>query len=116
VSIIVRENKTIRGVICSLLICIFALGITPRILLHDLVADHDDISFQCNNEPGTHFHKSGYNCHIENFAAESPFTDVSRDLSVIPPNYCTVLKSVICNQIFPEPVVYFELRGPPFTA
>jgi hypothetical protein len=112
----VKESKTIRKILSSFLICLFAFGITPKVILHDLVADHVDFSFSAQKDSGPNIHISGFNCQIENFVAESPFTDNCQELAVIPATYYTVLKSQLYNRIFSQPIFYSELRGPPFAA
>jgi hypothetical protein len=107
-----EKHSFIKKLVSSFFLCLLTLSITPRIILHDLVADHrDGLSGSSTN--GTELFQAGFNCHFENFVAESPFTptiEVSIDvpLSSFPP-----VDSIYLTHYFSQHEFFADLRGPP---
>lgn len=68
-----NTRYNIRTAVASLLLLLFALGITPRQLLHDVITSHTDLSISA--PPGKHASlcKTGFNCDCLDLVAESPF-------------------------------------------
>ncbi len=56
------------------LLLVFIFSIVPRIHLHELVADHSDISYHQPTKEKI-FSEAGINCHFDKLAAESPFVN-----------------------------------------
>jgi hypothetical protein len=105
---------TIRSVISFILLCVFAIGITPKQVLHDALTNHQHIP---NKEKGgLSVAKDRYNCDEENFVAESPF--VAQDCSHIICQHSAFLfkpSIFLSSYSFIHPF-FFELRGPPALA
>ncbi|NML20601.1 hypothetical protein HHL16_06935 [Pseudoflavitalea sp. G-6-1-2] len=110
-----RKQWLKRG-ISAVLVLLFALSITPKKVLHDLLVDHqDDIAYHLKSAPL--IIKSGFHCDTENQVAESPFTTTA---TVILPQPA-LITFITHNE---KPVVglhavsafHYSLRGPPATA
>jgi hypothetical protein len=108
-----RKNNVIRSVLATLMLAVFAFSVTPKILLHNLVADHKDTPIKSNYSNQEQFSKAGFNCNCDNLVVESPFVNdfIPVDLSIA--------KQFAKQQTFFRDnsnslhYFYFELRGPP---
>ena len=101
--------------ISLMLLVLFALSITPKKTLHDILVHHqDDIVNTLHQESS--ITKSGYHCDTENWVAESPFTgEQQTTLPAQPlPAFIQVNDAVIAS-LHSLPVLYAALRGPPAT-
>jgi hypothetical protein len=105
------NNSTIRTYFAALILVVFAYSITPKIVLHNLVANHIDKSKVLNNDI-TELSASGFNCKCDNLVAESPFV----------PGEAIAYNSVsFIDSIYVLPTVaistyaktFSKLRGPP---
>lgn len=106
-----KSVATIRSIISLFLLCVFALGITPKQVLHDMLTSHQHIPGKEKN--GASFNKDRFNCNDENFVAESPF--VEQDCTIIvqmPSAFQVNAKFFFTSYSFLHPF-FFELRGPP---
>ena len=56
-----------------LLLFIFALGITPKKILHTLFANHKDSTTVILVEKAQQFSKAGFSCNCNDLVAESQF-------------------------------------------
>jgi hypothetical protein len=100
-------------VLAAFMLAVFAFSITPKILLHNFVANHKDTPFTSNFEKTAQFHKAGFNCSCDNLVVESPFTD---DFSPVQITVQTFFPSRIARDInnFRNGYhFYLTLRGPP---
>ena len=109
-----KSQKIIRGTISIILLVVFALGITPKQVLHDILTDHEHVPHVGN--AGAWLGKDRYNCDDENFAAESPFVlQISVEF-----NHLQAAWQVSKSCYFPSysflHLFFFELRGPPSLA
>lgn len=59
--------------ISLMLLLLFALSITPKKTLHDILVHHQDEIVNCHQQEAA-VSKSGYHCDTDNWVAESPFT------------------------------------------
>lgn len=94
----------------------FAFSITPKKLLHDLVANHKDTkSLSAKPDSGLpHISKAGFHCQCEQLVVETPFLHGNAVLSlwIVP----------LIAARYDQPVISFysvkdtssRLRGPPF--
>ncbi|QEC42189.1 hypothetical protein [Pseudobacter ginsenosidimutans] len=113
VAIFLRDGKQwlSRG-ISTLLLLLFALSITPKKILHDLIVHHeDDISYHTAATPG--FVKSGFHCDTDNNVAESPFTSGDPVTISKPPVEFISFNDVVNSSLHSITAFYFSLRGPP---
>ena len=96
------------------MLVIFALSITPKKLLHDLVANHRDkqaLSFADNST--SQINRAVFNCHCDNLVAESSFTDDYSPIIFLTPGVFAKRSSspVVC--FYATRHFIFGLRGPP---
>jgi len=57
------------------MLALFALGITPKILIHSLVAGHKDTAVSRNPDKADKYGTAGFHCTVDNLVLESPFVD-----------------------------------------
>jgi hypothetical protein len=96
-----KLNQTIKRVIAVLLICIFAISITPVFFIHTLFAAHDD-NRNSTKSTGYQLTAGGFNCRCDDFVAEGQFLNDASIISIISTKNFSVY-----NHFF------FTLRGPP---
>jgi hypothetical protein len=95
------------------MLAVFVFSVTPKILLHNLVADHKDSPIKSNLSDKHQFSKAVFNCNCDNLVVESPF------VNDVLPVYLAVQKLFVRQQTFFRNNFsflhhfYFELRGPP---
>ncbi|MFL5788708.1 MAG: hypothetical protein ACJ748_11690 [Flavisolibacter sp.] len=104
---------TIKKLLSSLLIFLLALGLTPKILLHNFLADHKDSCFDNHSLKGDQVTKEGYNCSFENLVAESPFISEDLIIETSQPEANTRHISFTLTDYLLHLSHYAELRGPP---
>ncbi|MEO5945130.1 MAG: hypothetical protein ABIP30_05300 [Ferruginibacter sp.] len=107
---------TIRRIISAFLIVVFALSITPVIVLHNLTANHTDISYADKNQKSNQVSKAGINCNCINFVAEAQFlNDFAIINTAIPQSFLPI--HIFYKESFLSRGNFFaELRGPPLSA
>ena len=96
------------------MLVIFALSITPKKLLHDLVANHRDkqaLSFADNST--SQINRAVFNCHCDNLVVESPFTDDYSPIIFINPAVFAQHKLLPVADFCSARHLLFGLRGPP---
>ena len=97
------------------MLVLFGFSVTPKLLLHSLLAHHKDISSRSVSK-NTEITTSGFHCDVENLVVESPFLFENITVSFNTPvvfakyqnkpthNFCSTENLVSC------------LRGPPSIA
>lgn len=113
VAIFLRDRKQwLGGSISTLLLLLFALSITPKKILHNLIVHHeDDISYHTVATPG--FVKSGFHCDTDNNVAESPFTSGDPVAIPKPPVEFVSFNDAVNGSLHSTTAFHFSLRGPP---
>jgi hypothetical protein len=108
-----RKNYIIRNVLATLMLAVLAFSVTPKILLHNLVADHKDTPIKSNCSNQEQFSKAGFNCNCDNLVVESPFVNdfIPVDLSIA--KQFVQQQTFFKNNFHSLHYFYFELRGPP---
>ncbi len=92
----------------------FALGITPKQVLHDALTNHQHTA--AKEKAGAWVNKDRFNCDDENLVAESPFVDLACAIIVpVPPAFSANTNVRVTSYSFLHPF-FFELRGPPSVA
>jgi hypothetical protein len=66
------KNLTIKTALATLIFIVYAYSITPKIYLHNLVANHVD-NCKVLKANATEFSAIGFSCKCDNLVAESPF-------------------------------------------
>jgi hypothetical protein len=106
----------IRKIAAVFLLLLFAFCITPKMLLHELIADHKDTPFTSNNSSSQQFEYSGFRCNCDNLVVESPFVNYYITQEVVFPKFNSNHSDFFAtNPVFSHSF-YFELRGPPSAA
>ena len=95
------------------MLAVFAFSVTPKILLHDLVADHKDSPRSHNNSKEQQFSKKGFNCNCDNLVVESPFLINYTEIDITTTQKFSEQQVEYTNDFHSLDYFYFELRGPP---
>jgi len=98
------------------MLALFALSVTPRIVIHALVAHHTDTHLSLDQEKTGQLNKAGFHCPIDNLVVESPFLDysVSIDVGILPLFPAHQPSPLEHHHSFSHFI--FGLRGPPAIA
>lgn len=104
---------TIRPFLAALVLCVFSLALTPKRLLHNLVADHKDTSCKILAKEKIHLSNAGVNCPCDNIVALSPFEEVDIMPVLTAPIFFIKHEKEYVNPHFHSIHYFFELRGPP---
>ena len=91
---------------------LFLLSITPKIFLHDLIANHKD-SYYSLSSTETQVTKKGIHCDCNSLVVVSPFLNESNSVSLTPPDYFVKYNCTLCNSFYSVNSYVFSLRGPP---
>ena len=109
------RKPIIRTLGSILVLLTFTFSITPKILLHSLVAHHKDIHSNIGGKTD-HLTTAGYHCDSESQVVVLPYLDL--------PAYCPQdfvfyfppFQSMEGDQIYPAGHFIFGFRGPPANA
>lgn len=104
----------IRKVLAVFVLLLFAFCITPKMLLHDLIADHKDTPFTSSNSSNQQFEYSGFRCNCDNLVVESPFVYYHISQEIIHPEFRPDHSDFFSSNPLVSCAFYFELRGPPY--
>jgi hypothetical protein len=109
----VAKIQYIRKILAAFMLVMFAFSITPKLLLHDLIANHRDTPLKNNKDKTACIDVAGFNCSCDNLVVESPFVnDVISTEATIPVNYALHIESAM-KRINSVNQFYFQFRGPP---
>ncbi|HVM87856.1 MAG TPA: hypothetical protein VMT76_06680 [Puia sp.] len=95
------------------MLIVFAFSVTPKILLHNLVADHRDTPLAHNYSHDQQVSKTGFNCNCDNLVVESPFVNNIDRIDVKITRNFSEQYIAYTNYFISLHQVYFTLRGPP---
>jgi len=94
---------------------LFALGITPKVVIHTLVANHKDTHLASDHGKTDQFNKAGFHCTIDNLVVESPFLNSLLSIeSELPKCFAAKTLSPYKDHLSFSHFI-FGLRGPPAT-
>lgn len=105
-------NQTIKKIIGVLLICIFAISITPVFFVHTLFAAHKDNKGSTKTS-GYQLSAGGYNCKCDDFVAEGQFLNNASVISIISTKSFSVYNFPFGYSFLSQHHFFFSLRGPP---
>ena len=110
------KNKIIRKTSALFLLVLISLATTPKLVLHNIFANHRDSSFQLGKEGHSNLANAAINCHIQDLVVEAPFinhsiTEFSTPVVSFKLPFSETVASLLSLTEF-----YFELRGPPAIA
>lgn len=108
-----RKNIIIRSVLAVLMLAVFAFSVTPKILLHNLVADHKDTPIKSNHSNQEQYSKAGFNCNCDNLVVESPFVNDFFPVQLSIAKQFAQQQTFFRNNFNSLHHFYLELRGPP---
>lgn len=112
VAIFSQGKQWLRRSISAVLLLLFALSITPKKVLHDILVHHqDDISYHHEGSPT--IIKTGFHCDTENNVAESPFTGEEPVSFPEPLPVFISFNDAVSSSIHSADIYHFLLRGPP---
>ncbi|OQP39801.1 hypothetical protein A4H97_16390 [Niastella yeongjuensis] len=108
------NHSTIQRVLSGFLLVLFAFSITPKKVLHDLVANHRDThSKACADHITTKIVKAGFNCNTEDLVVESPFIENNCTIDLPEPPALSLIFSERPENFYYFHQIFAELRGPP---
>jgi len=103
----------IKKIASAVLLVVFAFSITPAIVFHNWLADHADTVKKAACSRGEQLGKKTFNCHCDHIVAESPFTDISKEMLFATDLLFSPEKVEKTIAYLSSPQSYFLLRGPP---
>ena len=112
--ITVGQIDTIRKWTACLLLVLFAVSITPKVIFHDVLAGHKDgLVCQDTDKSAPHLHKPAFHCSFDDLVVSSPYLLAELRKS---PEPIYFFQQVFAH--FPSPALstlflHKESRGPP---
>jgi hypothetical protein len=70
-----KKKDVIKRVPAAMMMLLFQFSITRKLLLHNLVADHQDTPLSANSGKNPQLRLAGFNCACDNQVVESPFIE-----------------------------------------
>jgi hypothetical protein len=110
------KNQSIRKILAALMLVLFAFSVTPKLLLHNLVANHKDTPVKCSANNNAQFNIAGFNCGCDNLVVESPFVENSVTAEIITQQVFSQYINTEVKNFISVNQFYSELRGPPSLA
>jgi hypothetical protein len=107
------KNQVIRSFFAGVLLIIFTFSITPKNILHHIIASHQDDICLITNHDITNVHQAGFHCSCENLVAESPFISCVSFQGLKAPVIFSVFAGGIVYDFYNLHHFFAELRGPP---
>lgn len=106
------KKLLIKKIIASFLLVLFAFSITPKKVLHDVLAHHCDIKLNAG-QTNAQISKTGFNCQTDNLVVESAFENAfSASEMRVPANFIQLNES-LTDTFFSFSTIFPALRGPP---
>ncbi len=108
-------SKTIRQIIASIMLVVFAFSITPQKNIHDAVAKHIDRTI-CKvhlNLPIDQVENSSIHCSFDQLVVTAPFVDYNFSVQLITPSIVAVKNAVAITYLASSLITQFDSRGPP---
>ena len=106
-------HPVIKRLLAGVMLFIFAFSVTPKKILHDLVANHKDSRVVASASAITKISVDGFTCKCDNLVAESPFTDAVDQYELSASTSFAVQESAMPACIYVSTHFFFSLRGPP---
>lgn len=111
-NILKSKSQWLRRCISAVLLLLFALSITPKKTLHDILVHHQDEIADHHPTVPTITH-SGFHCDTDNWVAESPFTGEETPVIPQPLPVFIHFNDAVNISLHSITTFYFSLRGPP---
>ena len=110
------KNQIIRKSSALFLLVLIGLATTPKLVLHNIFANHRDSSFQLGKEGHANLANAVINCHAQDLVVEAPFINHSINELSIPVVSLQLPYTETVTALLSLTEFYFELRGPPAIA
>ncbi len=95
------------------MLILFAFSVTPKIILHNLVANHKDVPLKSNFGNTAKLNVAGFNCSCDNLVVESPFVNNHIAPEIIIPLLFSLPINKEVNDLISIDQFYAAPRGPP---
>jgi hypothetical protein len=109
------KNPIIKNFLTGSLLVLFAISITPKIVVHSLVARHQDIHLAPNKDKTDQVSRTGFHCAVDNLVVELPFLSYSVYTQLVIPELFRTYQVGADHQFYSFSHFIFGLRGPPVT-
>lgn len=86
---------------------------TPRLILHNLVANHKDTPYSISKDKKATLSNGGINCHCEDLVVTVPFIPQQEPLYPVQLTSSTIRNAESVSSFHCLSDFFFELRGPP---
>ncbi|HLY72365.1 MAG TPA: hypothetical protein VKR53_21690 [Puia sp.] len=110
------KDQSITKILAAFMLGVFAFSVTPKLLLHNLIANHQDTPVKSSANPNAQLNIAGFNCGCDNLVVESPFVEHSISSDIDAPKIFSAHIVAEVNRFISVNEFYFELRGPPSLA
>jgi hypothetical protein len=112
-----QKQLTIKKLLAGWLLLVFTLGVTPKLFLHKLAANHKDgIGRLSQQKDRVTIQKAFFSCDCNDIVAESPFLDDHSAVFVPAPPVYRQEATLLIPLLHATGLFFFELRGPPARA
>jgi hypothetical protein len=108
-----HKRGLIRSAFGWMLLILFSFSITPKQLLHDVLAHHTDPTSEAPSGKSPSISKTGFSCDRLNLVAESPFVEADEFTGRAPLQICTDFVVSSHHAAAHKAVILSSLRGPP---
>jgi len=98
------------------MLVLFTFSMTPKLLLHRLVANHKDTAYSISKDKHASLNKGGINCHCDDLVVTIPFLPHPAPVYSVQLASLTVPYSEKVFTFLSLTDFFFELRGPPALA
>lgn len=98
------------------MLLLFAFSVTPKKLLHDIIAHHKDNIQKTGEVNFEQLNQTRFNCDTDNLVVESVFTEHDCSIELPVPTAVSILQNIASYHYYSFSLFFFELRGPPATA
>jgi len=95
------------------MLALFALSVTPKIVIHTLVAHHVDNHRDLGHDQADRYSNAGFHCNIESLVVESPFLHYSISIHLQAPEAFPIHQIRADHQFRSYTDHILGLRGPP---
>jgi len=104
---------TIRRLLAGVLLTVFTLSIMPKILVHALVAHHQDVHLSIGHDGSDQVNKAGFHCNVESLVVELPCLSFPISIQLAVPQLFRDYQMTADHQFYSFGHFIFGLRGPP---
>ena len=111
----IAQHIIVKKLFSVLLMGTFLLSITPKQVLHNLFANHEDHPTN-RTDNQLQFNAGGYNCDVNSIVVTSPYIEVDPVNNIVFSQFFELFSPYYTSLILSSPHYYYSLRGPPVVA